>query len=55
MAHSLRPLWEALAEAARALDEEAGGVTEVLDRLETALDRKSLKARVAGNLGLLRD
>jgi len=40
------PLWEALARAAAELDREAGGVTAALMRLEDALDRRPLAARV---------
>lgn len=43
----LRPLWDAFDMAARELDAEAGGVTEVLARLEAALAQKTLAARVA--------
>ncbi|WP_331027610.1 MarR family winged helix-turn-helix transcriptional regulator [Sphingomonas sp.] len=43
----LRSLWDAFDEAARALDAEAGGVTEALARLEEALARKSLFERIA--------
>lgn len=42
----LSPLWEALNDAARELDREAGGVAEALARLEAALDKRSLAARV---------
>ncbi|OYQ33985.1 hypothetical protein CHU93_02685 [Sandarakinorhabdus cyanobacteriorum] len=45
-AQRLRPLWAALDDVARALDAEAGGVVAVLDRLETALDRAGLAARL---------
>ena len=43
----LRPLWGAFDEAARELDAEAGGVTELLARLEQALAQKSLYERIA--------
>ena len=43
----LRPLWTALDDVARALDAEAGGVVAALDRLDAALDRASLAARLA--------
>ncbi|UIJ44810.1 MarR family transcriptional regulator [Sphingomonas cannabina] len=43
----LRPLWAAFDDAARALDAEAGRVTEALARLEDALARKSLFERIA--------
>lgn len=42
----LSPLWEALNDAARELDREAGGVADALARLEAALDKRSLAARV---------
>jgi hypothetical protein len=42
----LGPLWEALSDAARDLDREAGGAAEALARLEAALDKRSLAARV---------
>ncbi|MEO5773864.1 MAG: MarR family transcriptional regulator [Sphingomicrobium sp.] len=42
----LAPLWAALERAAAALDEEAGGVVPVLDRLDDALERRSLFDRV---------
>lgn len=46
-AQRLRPLWTALDEVGRTLDAEAGGVVAALDRLEAALDRASLAARLA--------
>jgi DNA-binding MarR family transcriptional regulator len=45
LAERLRPLWNALAESAAALDKEAGGVVQLLDRLERALDRVSVAER----------
>jgi DNA-binding MarR family transcriptional regulator len=41
----LRPLWDALANSARELDAEAGGVVAALDRLEKALDATSVADR----------
>ncbi|UIJ47510.1 hypothetical protein LZK98_17630 [Sphingomonas cannabina] len=43
----LRPLWAAFDDAVRALDAEAGRVTEALAGLEEALARKSLFERIA--------
>lgn len=42
----LKPLWAALEAASAELDAEAGGLVERLDRLEAALDRRSLTERV---------
>ncbi len=42
----LRPLWEAFDEAARELDQEAGGVTLALAQLEEALNRSPLFQRI---------
>jgi len=42
----LRPMWEVFDRAARQLDAEAGEVTQALERLEQALQRKSLYARI---------
>lgn len=42
----LAPLWEELARVSVELDREAGGVVAALDRLERALDRRSLVQRV---------
>ena len=41
----LRPTWAALSAAAEALDREAGGVVEALDRLERLLDARSIGDR----------
>lgn len=41
----LRPLWNALSDAAVELDQDAGGVLEPLQRLEGALDARSLIVR----------
>ncbi|TNY26117.1 MarR family transcriptional regulator [Fulvimonas soli] len=46
----MRPVWEALAESARALDEEAGEVVRALDALEKALDRSSVAQRALRHL-----
>lgn len=46
----LAPVWEALNEAARELDREAGRAVETLAKLEAALDRKGLAARVRDKL-----
>lgn len=43
----LRPLWNAFDDAARELDDEAGGVTEALASLEQALAQRSLYERIA--------
>ncbi|HYE42306.1 MAG TPA: MarR family transcriptional regulator [Caulobacteraceae bacterium] len=48
---SLRPLWDALDAVAVELDREAGGVVALLDRLEDALDRRSLVERARQRLG----
>lgn len=42
----LRPLWDALNDVAVALDKEAGGVVDILARLETALTQTSIAERV---------
>lgn len=49
LVEKLTPLWKAFDEAARALDAEAGGVTDRLAQLEKALARQSLSMRI-GNL-----
>jgi DNA-binding MarR family transcriptional regulator len=46
----LAPLWAALNAAARELDREAGNVAEALGRLEAALDKRALVARVRSKL-----
>ncbi len=46
LAARLRPLWNAFDAAAQRLDAEAGEVTRALARLEEALARKSLYARI---------
>ena len=47
----LRPLWKRFDVVAQELDEEAGGVVEALARLERALERKSLHARLTEDIG----
>lgn len=42
----LGSLWRAFDDAASALDQEAGGVTAALDRLDEALSRRSLRERI---------
>lgn len=42
----LRPVWDALEQASRDLDDEAQNAVAALDRLEVALDRRSLFDRV---------
>lgn len=42
----LSPLWQALSDAAIELNEEAGNLVGLLDRLDDALDRRSLPERV---------
>ena len=46
----LRPLWQALDEAAIALDRDAGGVVDALRALEEALRRRPLYERVSALL-----
>jgi len=47
----LRPLWQVFDVVARDLDAEAGDVTLALARLEAALARKSLHARIIERIG----
>ena len=47
----LAPLWAALITTAAELDAEAAGVTAALDRLDQALDRRSLFDRALARLG----
>ncbi|MBP7336073.1 MarR family transcriptional regulator [Niveispirillum sp.] len=47
----LGPLWAAFEQASMELDREAGGLVEMLDRLEAALDRRSLFHRVTAICG----
>ncbi|WP_395397002.1 MarR family winged helix-turn-helix transcriptional regulator [Novosphingobium sp. BL-8A] len=49
-AAKLRPMWDAFDDVAEQLDTEAGEVTKALLRLEQALARKSLQARLADRL-----
>jgi|GEM_PF-4052599 hypothetical protein len=49
----LAPLWAAFEQAATALDEEAGGLTKLLDKLEDALIDASLYDRIAALLSQL--
>jgi DNA-binding MarR family transcriptional regulator len=42
----LRSVWDVFDQIARQLDDEAGGIAQALDRLEQALARQSLYARV---------
>lgn len=46
----LRPLWNTLDDIGRELDQEAGGVTQALAKLEAALARQSLSKRVSAKL-----
>ena len=46
LAARLTPLWAAFEQASLALDAEVGGLIDVLDRLEVALERTSLFERV---------
>lgn len=46
----LGPVFDALAEASRELDAEAGGALEALNRLEEALNRRSLTDRAGARL-----
>lgn len=47
----LRPLWDAFAAAAAELNAEAGNVVEALDRLDDALERRSLLDRIRDHAG----
>lgn len=47
LVNRLASLWRAMDEAAREVDEEAGQVVAVLDRLDAALARKSMFDRIA--------
>lgn len=51
LAKRLAPVWEALNAVAVELDTEAGNVVAALDRLDAALDRKSLYERAKEKLG----
>lgn len=50
LAAKLSPIWNALNGAARELDAESGAVTRALERLEQALDARTLAARVQEKL-----
>lgn len=50
-ASQLRPMWDVFDEVARQLDAEAGDVTQALTRLDQALARKSLYARLMERIG----
>lgn len=50
LATKLAPTWTALNAVARELDTEAGQVTRALERLENALDQRTLIARVRAKL-----
>ena len=47
LVETLRPVWSALEEAGRWLNQEAGDVAAAMTRLEAALDRRSIAARTA--------
>ena len=51
----LRPLWRAMDEAAREVDAEAGEVVAVLDRLDEALERRSMFDRISEKLSRTTD
>jgi DNA-binding MarR family transcriptional regulator len=51
LVHSLAPLWAAFDTAAAELNEEAGDVVKLLDRLDDALTRASLFDRISALLG----
>lgn len=42
----LRPLWDNFNKAAEELNDEAGGIVSLLDRLDDALDRRSMFDRI---------
>jgi DNA-binding MarR family transcriptional regulator len=46
----LKPLWDAMSEAALELNAEAGNVVAALDRLDAAIARQSLFERIAAKL-----
>lgn len=47
----LTPLWEAFNAAARELNDEAGDLVRLLDRLDDALDRRSMFDRIMARVG----
>lgn len=48
----LKPLWQAMSDAALEVNQEAGNIVEALDRLDEVLGRQSLFERIAGKLAL---
>ena len=52
LVRQLRPMWDMFDEVARELDAEAGGVTEALAKLDEALARKSLHARLMDRIAI---
>lgn len=52
MAAELAPLWDAFNVAARELDAEAGHLVHLLDRLDDALDRRSMFERIMSGISL---
>lgn len=51
LVNQLAPLWQALNECAEELNTQAGNVVRLLDRLEDALDARSLFSRVEDRIG----
>jgi DNA-binding MarR family transcriptional regulator len=49
----LAPLWQAFNDAARELNDEAGDLVRLLDRLDDALARKSMFDRIASRIGIV--
>lgn len=52
MVARLTPLWDAFNAAARELDAEAGDIVHLLDRLDDALDRRSMFERIMAEISL---
>ncbi|AYV49180.1 MarR family transcriptional regulator [Caulobacter flavus] len=52
MVARLTPLWDAFNAAARELDAEAGDIVRLLDRLDDALDRRSMFERIMEGISL---
>lgn len=52
LARRLAPLWAAFNAAAAALNEEAGDIVRLLDRLDDALDRRSMFERILSEISL---
>ncbi|MFT3722757.1 MAG: MarR family winged helix-turn-helix transcriptional regulator [Hyphomonadaceae bacterium] len=50
LARRLTPLWEAFNKAAEELNAEAGDLVKLLDRLDDALERKSMFDRIAAQM-----